>query len=107
MEREDAKDLTLSILVVVAVALLGYCVWLHVKCASLDDSVKALSAGVEQMAAQQTMIADTVEKQHGIKIGQPEPQEQSFADQAKETYNKLKSAAAKGYQAAKEEYNKK
>lgn len=107
MEREDAKDLTLSILVVVAVALLGYCIWLHVKCASLNGTVETLSAKVDQMAARQTLISNTVEKHHVIKIGQPEPQEQSFADQAKETYNKLKSAAAKGYQAAKEEYNKK
>ena len=107
MEREDAKDLTLSILVVVAVALLGYCVWLHVKCARLDESMKALSEGVEQMSARQTVIADIVERHHGIKIGHPEPQEQSFVDQAKETYDKLKSAAAKGYQAAKEEFNKK
>ena len=107
MEREDAKDLTLSILVVVAVALLGYCVWLHVKCAGLNESVETLSAKVDQMSARQTLISDTVEKHHGIKIGQHEPQEQSFAEQAKETYSKLKSAAAKGFQAAKDEYNKK
>ena len=83
MEREDAKDLTLSILVVVAVALFGYCVWLHVKSVNFDDSVKVLSAGGKQMTVRQTMIADTVEKQHGIKIGHPEPYEQSFANQAK------------------------
>ena len=97
MEREDAKDLTLSILVIVTVALFGYCVWLHVKSVNFDDSVKVLSAEVEQMITRQAMIADTVEKQHGIKIGQPIPQKQSFTDQAKETYNKLKSAATKGY----------
>ena len=107
MEREDAKDLTLSILVVVAVALLGYCVWLHVKCASLNDSVAQLSAEVEQLSTRQTEIADKVEKHHAVKAEQPEMQEPSLADQAKETYNKLKSAAAAGYQAAKEEYNKK
>ena len=107
MEREDAKDLTLSILVVVSVALLGYCVWLHVKCASLNESVETLSAKVDKMSAGQMIISDAVEKLHGIKIGQTVPQEQSFADQAKEAYNKLKSAAAAGYQAAKEEYNKK
>lgn len=59
------------------------------------------------MSARQTLISDAVEKHHGIKIGQSEPQEQSFADQAKETYNKLKSAAVKGYQAAKDEYKRK
>ena len=107
MEREDAKDLTLSILVVMAVALLGYCIWLNVKCASIDESLETLSVKVEQMSTRQTMISDIVERHHGIKIGQPKPHEQSFADQAKETYNKLKSAAAKGYQAAKEEYNRK
>jgi cell division protein FtsB len=104
MEREDAKDLTLSILVVVAVALLGYCVWLHVKCASLNDSLVRLSADVEQLSARQTMIADKVEKHHAIKA---EPPEQSLSDQAKEAYNKIKSAAAAGYQAAKDEFNKK
>ena len=62
----------ISILVVLAVALLGYCVWMHIKCASLDDSVKTLSTGVERISARQTMIANTVEKQHGIKIGHPE-----------------------------------
>ena len=91
----------------VAVVLLGYCVWLHVKCARLDDSVEALSASVEQMSAKQAMICDVVEKRHGVKVGRREQQEQTFADQAMETYEKLKSAAAKGYQAAKEEYNKK
>ena len=107
MEREDAKDLTLSILVVVAVALLGYCVWLHVKCASLNGTVETLSAKVDQIATRQVMISNTVEKHHGVKDGHSGPQKLSFVEQASETYSKLKAAAAKGYQAAKEEYNKK
>ena len=89
MEREDAKDLTLSILVVVAVTLVADCVWLHVKCARQETELKALSERLE------------------LHINPPVPApEPSLADKAKQTYDKVKSAAVKGYEAVKEELGK-
>ena len=86
MNHEDAKDLTLSILVVVAAILVGDCIWLHVKCARQEKEVAALSARLEEQVNP--------------------PPEPTFADKAKETYDKVKSAALKGYKAAKEELDK-
>ena len=94
MEREDAKDLTLSILVIVAVLLLAE---------------GALSAAEQKLAAlseRQSRIMATVEKHHGA-IAASTQEEPSLTEQAKETYNRIKSAAAAGYQAAKDEFNKK
>jgi len=84
MEREDAKDLTLSILVVVAALVAVDCIWLHCKCARLADDLAALEKCVVQ--------ADV--------------QEQSFGERAMDAYNKVKAAAAAGYNAAKEELGK-
>ena len=86
MEREDAKDLTLSILVVVVAILIVDCVWLHVKCARQAREVEALSVRLEQHVTP--------------------PEGPSLSDKAKETYNKVKAAAARGYQAVKEELGK-
>ena len=41
MTREDAKDLTLSILVVVAALLVADNIWLHCKCSSQRDELAA------------------------------------------------------------------
>lgn len=93
MEREDAKDLTLSVLVVVAALLLADNVWLHVKCARQADAVAALGAKLEQHVNP--------------------PPGPSMADKAKgayeraksatvRQYGKAKAAAAAGYQAVKE-----
>ena len=106
MEREDAKDLTLSILVIVAVLLFADCIWLHVKCSRSEDALLALDQKLATVTERQTRVVSAVEKHHGA-IVEEAKEEQSFTDQAKETYNKLKSAAAAGYQAAKEEFNKK
>jgi len=106
MEREDLKDLTLSILVVVAALLIIDCIWLHVKCSRAETALLATEQNVAEMAARQKAVESVVEKHHGAIVPSSEP-EQSFTDQAKETYNKLKSAAAAGYQAAKDEFNKK
>lgn len=106
MEREDAKDLTLSILVVVAVLLLADCIWLHVKSSRAEDSLSAMEQMLAAVSERQSRIVATVEKHHGA-IAASAQEEPSFTEQAKETYNKIKSAAAAGYQAAKEEFNKK
>ena len=106
MEREDLKDLTLSILVIVAALLMIDCIWLHVKCSRAETALSATEQKVAELAAQQKTVESVVVKHHGAIVPSSEP-EQSFTDQAKETYNKLKSAAAAGYQAAKDEFNKK
>ena len=89
MEREDAKDLTLSILVLVAVALAADCIWLHIKCSRLDERVEALVEQVDRLL-----------------VPPPAAKEQSFADKAKQVYEKAKNAAVKGYEAARGELQK-
>ena len=107
MTREDAKDLTLSVLVIVAVLLLADCIWLHVKQSRSEASFSGMEQKVAGIAERLKSVESTVEKHHTIRVEQPAQQEQSFAEQAKEAYSRLKTAAAAGYQAAKEEYNKK
>ena len=89
MEREDAKDLTLSILVIVAALVIADCIWLHVRCARQDVRIAELSE----------RLANHVAKEDAS-VGE------TFAEKAKATYKKVKSAAAKGLEAAKEEYAK-
>ena len=86
MEREDAKDLTLSILVVVVAILIIDCIWLHVKYARQAREIEALSVRLEQHVNP--------------------PEGPSLSDRAKETYDKVKAAAARGYHAVKEELSK-
>ena len=89
MEREDIKDLTLSILAVLSAILVVDCICLHVKCARQANELAALSERLE------------------LHINPPEPPpEPSFADKAADVYNRVKSAAVKGFEAAKEEYLK-
>jgi hypothetical protein len=99
-------DAGAGFLVIVAALLMIDCIWLHVKCSRAEEGLSATEQKVAELAARQKAVESVVEKHHGAIVPSSEP-EQSFTDQAKETYNKLKSAAAKGYQAAKEEYNKK
>ena len=84
MEREDAKDLTLSVLVVVVLALVADCIWLHVKCARQS---RALQAVIEQLS-------------------HPPQSSHSFVDTAKQAFGNVKAAAEKGYDAAKSELRK-
>lgn len=86
MEREDAKDLTLSVLVVVAMALVGCCIWLHCRVSRQADEIADLSRRLTAL--------------------EPPPPEPSFTDKAADVYNRVKSAAVKGFEAAKEEYSK-
>lgn len=89
MKREDAKDLTLPILAMVVVVIVVDCICLHMKCARQASELAALSERLEQL------------------VNPPEPPtEPSLADKAKQTYDRVKLAAVKGYQAAKEEFDK-
>ena len=85
MEREDAKDLALSILIVVAALVALDCIWLHCKCASLATDVAALEKRVALI--------------------EPPPPGPTFGERAKDAYNKVKAAATAGYQAAKEKFD--
>lgn len=97
MTREDAKDLTLSILVIVVALLLADCIWLHVKCAGHDARIAALQSALEAHLNPplESTVADKAK---------------SAYDRAKDAtvreYNRIKAAAAAGYDAAKKELGK-
>ena len=89
MNREDAKDLTLSVMVVANILLAAVCIWLHLRINGLETAVGDISERLE------------------VHVNPPPvPEEPSLVDKAKTTYEKMKSAAKKGYEAAKEEYRK-
>ena len=48
MTREDAKDLTLSILVIVVALLIADCIWLHVKCAGQQGETGEIVDGIRK-----------------------------------------------------------
>lgn len=91
MRRDDVNELALAILVVVVALLLVDCIWLHIKCARQGKDVSALTERVEALARLRSDGAEKIP---------------SFTDKAKQAYEKVKSAAAKGFEAAKEEYSK-
>lgn len=97
MTREEAKDLALSILVIVVALLIADCIWLHVKCAGDAERL------------------DELERRLELTINPPS--EPTFGDKAKDAYgkakdatvreyNRVKAAASAGYHAAKDELNK-
>ena len=86
MDREDAKDLTLSILVIVAAVLAADCIWLHMMYSRQEETMQTLAVQVDRLLNPPPVQA-----------------EPSFSDKAKQTFNKVKSAAVKGYEAAKDE----
>lgn len=88
MNREDAKDLTLSLLVVAIGLLIIHAVFLHCRYASQSIELKGLKTAVER----HLLTAET---------------NPSFAEKAKEAYDKLKSAAVEGYKAARKELDEK
>ena len=97
MTREDAKDLTLSILVVVVALLTADCIWLHVKCAGLHSRECALQATFEAHLnpPPEPTVTDKTKGAY---------------DRAKDAtvreYKRFKAAAAAGYDAAKKELGK-
>lgn len=87
MRRDDINEMGLAVAIVLIAILLADAVWLHVKCARQTSELAALSLRFEQHIS-------------------PPPSGPSLTDKAKQTYDKVKSAAVKGYQAAKEELDK-
>ena len=103
MRRDDVNEIGLAVLVVVAALLAFDAVWLHVKCSRQETELSALT---EQVAVQTNVVAQLTRRLE-LHINPPTPPaEPSFADKARQTYEKVKSAAAKGFEAAKEEYSK-
>ena len=111
MTREDAKDLTLSILVIVVALLLADCIWLHVKCAGQQDAIDFQQEEIAKCTSFNEMLA----KKFDLHVNPPA--EPSVADKAKvaytsakeatvREYEKVKAAAKAGYEAAKSEYSK-
>ncbi len=103
MRREDVNEIGLAILLITTVLLAADAVCLHVKCAR--QSVK-LAALTEQVATQSDMVGELSKRleQH---INPPAPpSEPTLTDKAIQTYEKVKAAAAKGIEAAKEAYTK-
>ena len=87
MTREDAKDLTLSILVVVAALLVADNIWLHCKCSSQRDELTALGQRLE------------------LHINPP--QGPTLTERTKAAYGSAKDAVKRGYEKVKESFKKK
>ena len=90
MEREDAKDLTLSILVVVVAILVVDCVWLHVKCAREEADIGVLAQDYQKTVETVKHLEDWVAtssvqgKFKGVPLifGCPPQKGHSFRDQS-------------------------
>ena len=87
MNREDAKNLTLSILVVVAALLVADNVWLHCKCSAQRDELSAFEQKLE------------------LHINPPPGP--TLKERTKAAYDKTKSAVKRGYEKVKESFPKK
>ena len=87
MTREDAKDLTLSILVVVAALLVADNIWLHCKCSAQRDELTALGQKLE--------------------LHVNPPPGPTFKERTKAAYGKTKDAVKRGYEKVKESFKKK
>lgn len=101
MRRDDVNEIGLAILLVAAVLLAADCVWLHVKCARQEAR---LAAFTECVTAQANAVVELSERLDRHINPPAPPSEPTFVDKAKQTYEKVKSAAAKGIEAAKEAY---
>ena len=87
MTREDAKDLALSILVVVAALLVADNIWLHCKCSSQRDELAALEQKLE------------------LHINPPPGP--TLKERTKAAYDKTKDAVKRGYEKVKDGFRKK
>ena len=92
MTREDAKDLTLSILVVVVVLLAIDAFCLHGKCARQADELARQDA---TLAALSTRLEDHLNP----------PPEPGLREKAAATYDKTKAAFKNGYKAVVETFS--
>ena len=92
MRRDDVNEMGLAIVVVVVALLVADCIWMHVKCARHETEIAALSERVEALS--KPPAADS--RQDDV----------AFVDKAIKTIEKVKSAAVKGFEAAKDEYSK-
>ena len=84
MTREEAKDLTLSILVIVAALLVADNIWLHCKCSSQRDELASLEQKLE------------------LHINPPPGP--TMKERAKAAYDKTKDAMKRGYQSVEEKF---
>ena len=87
MTREDAKDLTLSILVVVVALLVTDNIWLHCKCSSQRDELASLEQKLE------------------LHINPPPGP--TLKERTKAAYDKTKDAVKRGYEKVKGSFAKK
>lgn len=87
MTREDAKDLALSILVVVTALLVSDNIWLHCKCASQRDEIAELG--------------------RTLALHVNPPPGPSLKERTKAVYDKTKEAVKRGYDKVKEGFTKK
>ena len=87
MTREDAKDLTLSILVVVTALLVADNIWLHYKCSSQRDELAALGQKLE------------------LHINPPPGP--TLKERTKAAYGSAKDAVKRGYEKVKGSFSKK
>jgi cell division protein FtsX len=92
VRRDDVNEAGLAIVVVVVALLVADCIWLHMRCARQEAEMAALSTRVE-----------TLVKLSAAPQGQDDP---AFVDKALKTIEKVKSAAVKGYEAARDELTK-
>lgn len=94
MSREEAKDLALSILVVVAVLLAADGVWLHCKCAAQRDELAAQAATI-------SVLSERLESHVNPPTGP------TVKDRTMKAYDKAKDAVKRGYDKVKESFPKK
>ena len=87
MTREDAKDLALSILVVVAALLVADNIWLHCKCSAQREELAALGQKLE------------------LHINPPPGP--TLKERTKAAYGSAKNAVKRGYEKVKEGFKKK
>ena len=87
MTREDAKDLTLSILVVVVALLVADNIWLHCKCSSQRDELTDLGQRLE------------------LHINPPPGP--TLKERTKAAYGSAKDAVKRGYEKVKGSFTKK
>ena len=87
MTREDAKDLALSILVVVAALLVADNIWLHCKCSRQADALAATAQRIEEHINP--------------------PPGPTLKERTKAAYGSAKDAVKRGYGKVKESFKKK